>query len=78
MLLILNFRCEHSDQFKLQNNGVISILDKRAAKHAEFVDKTPFDYENNLALKSYEFSDMSFRSYVCFPYVDCEKLSGKY
>jgi hypothetical protein len=24
------------------------------------------------------FSDMSFRSYVCFPYVGCEKPSGKY
>lgn len=46
-----DFRREHIDQFKLQNNGVISILDEIVAKHAEVVDKTPFDYENNLALK---------------------------
>jgi hypothetical protein len=46
-----DFRREHIDQFKLQSNGVISILDEIAAKHAEVVDKTPFDYENNLALK---------------------------
>jgi hypothetical protein len=36
----------------MQNNNVVSILDEIAAKRAEVVDKTPFDfYEDNLALK---------------------------
>ncbi len=40
------------DEFKIQSNSVVSILDEIAAKRSEVVDKTPFDfYEDNLALK---------------------------
>ena len=47
-----DFRRQHIDQFKSENNNVISILDEIAAKRAEVVEKTPFDiYEDNLALK---------------------------
>ena len=47
-----DFRRDHIDQFKSQNNSIISILDEIAAKRAEIVDKTPFDtYDDNLALK---------------------------
>jgi integrase len=47
-----DFRRKNIDQFKLQSNEVISILDEIAAKKAEIVEKTPFDfYEDNLALK---------------------------
>lgn len=48
----VDFRCKPVDEFKMQNNNVVSILDEIAAKRAEVVDKTPFDfYEDNLALK---------------------------
>lgn len=48
----VDFRRDHIEQFKSQNNDIISILDEIAAKQAEVVDKTPFDlYEDNLALK---------------------------
>lgn len=47
-----DFRREPIDEFKMQNNNVVSILDEIAAKRAEVVNKTPFDfYEDNLALK---------------------------
>ena len=50
-----DFRRNDIDQFKLQNNEVINILDEIAAKRAELVDKTPFDvYEDNLALQVIE------------------------
>ena len=37
--------------FKSQNNQVISILEQIAAKRAEVVDSTPFDFDDNLALQ---------------------------
>ena len=47
-----DFRREPVDEFKIQSNSVVSILDEIAAKRSEVVDKTPFDfYEDNLALK---------------------------
>jgi hypothetical protein len=47
-----DFRREHIDKFKSQNNEVIRILDEIAPKSGEVVEKTPFDlYEDNLALK---------------------------
>jgi len=47
-----DFRRAHVEEFKSQNNDVVSILDEIAAKRAEVVNKTPFDlYEDNLALK---------------------------
>lgn len=47
-----DFRRNNIEQFKLQSNEVISILDEIAAKKAEIVEKTPFDfYEDNLALQ---------------------------
>ena len=47
-----DFRRQHIDEFKQQNNGVIDILDQIAAKQAELVEKTPFDlFEDNLALE---------------------------
>jgi hypothetical protein len=47
-----DFRREPVDEFKIQSNNVVSILDEIAAKRSEVVDKTPFDfYEDNLALK---------------------------
>lgn len=50
-----DFRRDAIDQFKSQNNDVISILDEIAAKRAELVEKTPFDvYEDNLALQVIE------------------------
>ena len=46
-----DFRREHIDGFKLENKGVLSILEE-IARRAEIVDKTPFDdYEDNLALQ---------------------------
>ncbi len=48
----VDFRRDHIEQFKSQNNDIISLLDEIAAKQAEVVEKTPFDlYEDNLALK---------------------------
>jgi transposase InsO family protein len=35
---------EPVDEFKMQNNNVVSILDEIAAKRAEVADKTPFDF----------------------------------
>lgn len=47
-----DFRREPFDEFKMQNNDIVSILHEITAKQAEVVDKTPFDfYEDNLALK---------------------------
>jgi transposase InsO family protein/site-specific recombinase XerD len=47
-----DFRREPVDEFKMQNNNIVSILDEITAKQAEVVNKTPFDfYEDNLALK---------------------------
>jgi len=48
----VDFRRDHIEQFKSQNNDIISILDEIAAKQAKVIEKTPFDlYEDNLALK---------------------------
>jgi predicted DNA-binding protein YlxM (UPF0122 family) len=47
-----DFRREPVDEFKMQNNNVVRILDQIADKRAEVVNKTPFDfYEYNLAVK---------------------------
>lgn len=47
-----DFRREPVDEFKMQNNNVVSILDEIAAKRAEVVNKTLFDfYGHNLPLK---------------------------
>ena len=46
-----DFRLEHVNKFKYENKKVIGILEELAAKKAEVVENTPFDYENNIALK---------------------------
>jgi len=47
-----DFRREPVDEFKIQSNNVVSILDEIAAKRSEVVDKTLFDfYEDNLAIR---------------------------
>ena len=46
-----DFRLEHVENFKVENKKVIGILEELAAKKAEVVDSTPFDFENDLALK---------------------------
>ena len=46
-----DFRRDHIDQFKRQNNDVISILNEIAAAKAELIEKTPFDTdEQNLVI----------------------------
>jgi hypothetical protein len=47
-----DFRREPVNEFKIQNNNIVSIPDEINAKRYELVNKTPFDfYEDNLALK---------------------------
>ena len=49
-----DFRRKHIDTFRAENANVTSILQEIAARKAELVDKTPFNYEDNLALKVIE------------------------
>lgn len=47
-----DFRRKPVNEYKIQNSVVTSILDEIAARRAEVVDKTPFDYyDDNLELK---------------------------
>jgi hypothetical protein len=46
-----DFQRKPIDQFKMENEGVVGILDEIAANRAKIVDKTPFDlYDDNLVL----------------------------
>ena len=47
-----DYRLDDVNEFKSQNQEVVSILTEIAAKKAELVDNTPFDnFEDNLAIK---------------------------
>ena len=46
-----DFRVEHVENFKNENKKVIGRLNELAAKRAEVVNSTPFDFEDNLALE---------------------------
>jgi transposase InsO family protein len=46
-----DFRREPVDEFKMQNNNVVSILDEIVAKRAEVVNKTPFEFYEKFTLK---------------------------
>jgi hypothetical protein len=47
-----DYRRDHINQYKLQANNLISIIDELVTRKAEVVEKTPFDnYQDNLALK---------------------------
>lgn len=47
----LNSRRKEILAYKSQAYEVVSVLEEYAAKKAELVDKTPFDFDNNLALE---------------------------
>lgn len=57
-----DYRCDYIDEYKTQNNDVISILDEIAHKRAEIVNKTPFDSYDDLSLTS---NRWPLKSYLC-------------
>lgn len=49
-----DYRRPEIDRYKIETEGVISLLDEIAAKRAEVVEKTPFDYYEDKILQFFE------------------------
>lgn len=57
-------RRQHVESYKRQGSKVIEILGDYVAKRAEVVDKTPFDFENNLGYRQLDTQLKELRTLV--------------